>query len=75
MQISILWDIVFYFGVYMDVRDFKAGSYKKGFEYQYFLPQKINHSFIWTDEGINDLLEKSAVTIKLMIVLRWSVYR
>ncbi len=44
----------------MDVRDFKAGSYKKGFEYQYFLPQKINHSFIWTDEGINDLLEKAS---------------
>lgn len=39
----------------MNINDFKAGIYKKGFEYQYFLPQKINHSFVWTDEGINDL--------------------
>lgn len=44
----------------MNIEDFKAGSYKKGFEYQYFLPQKINHSFVWTDEGINDLLEKAS---------------
>jgi len=44
----------------MNINDFKAGIYKKGFEYQYFLPQKINHSFVWTDEGINDLLEKAS---------------
>ncbi|MBN2730591.1 MAG: Fic family protein [Bacteroidales bacterium] len=42
------------------MEDFKAGSFKKGFEYQYFLPQKINHSFVWTDESINDLLEKAS---------------
>lgn len=44
----------------MNIEDFKAGSFKKGFEYQYFLPQKINHSFVWTDENINDLLEKAS---------------
>jgi Fic family protein len=44
----------------MNIDDFKAGSFKKGFEYQYFLPQKINHSFVWTDESINDLLEKAS---------------
>ncbi|AEJ20795.1 hypothetical protein [Gracilinema caldarium] len=45
----------------MDIKDFKAGTYKKGFEYQYFLPEKINHTFFWTDEGINDLLEKASL--------------
>jgi Fic family protein len=44
----------------MDINDFKAGSYKKGYEYHYFLPEKINHSFVWTDEVINELLEKAS---------------
>lgn len=44
----------------MDIKDFKAGIYKKGFQYEYFLPQKVNHLFVWTDEGINELLEKAS---------------
>jgi len=42
------------------IEDFKAGSYKKGVEYRYFLPEKINHLFVWNDEGINDLLERAS---------------
>ncbi len=44
----------------MDIKDFKAGSYGKGYEYRYFLPEKINHSFFWIDEFINKLLEKAS---------------
>ncbi len=44
----------------MDIKDFKAGSYGKGYEYRYFLPEKINHSFFWVDEVINKLLEKAS---------------
>lgn len=44
----------------MDIKDFKAGSYEKGYEYRYFLPEKINHSFFWIDEFINKLLEKAS---------------
>jgi len=44
----------------MDIKDFKAGSYGKGYEYRYFLPEKINPSFFWTDEVINELLEKAS---------------
>ena len=44
----------------MDIKDFKAGSYEKGYEYSYFLPEKINHSFFWIDEVINELLEKAS---------------
>jgi Fic family protein len=44
----------------MDIKDFKAGSERKGYQYHYFLPEKINHSFFWTDETINELLETAS---------------
>ncbi len=44
----------------MDIKNFKAGSYRKGYQYQYFLTEKINHNFFWTDPVINDLLEKAS---------------
>lgn len=44
----------------MDIKEFKAGSHRKGYEYHYFLPEKINRSFFWTDEVINELLEKAS---------------
>ena len=44
----------------MNIEDFKAGRYEKGFQYRYFLPEKINHPFEWSDSGINDLLEKAS---------------
>jgi len=47
----------------MDIKDFKAGKYQKGFEYQYFLPEKINHSFFWTDPSINELLEIASLKL------------
>jgi Fic family protein len=47
----------------MDLKDFKAGSYRKGYQYQYFLPEKINHSFFWTDESINELLERASLKL------------
>ncbi len=47
----------------MDIKNFIAGSFKKGYEYSYFLPEKINHSFYWTDESINTLLEKASLKL------------
>ena len=47
----------------MDIKDFKAGSYRKGYQYQCFLPEKINHSFFWTDEAINELLERASLKL------------
>ena len=47
----------------MDIANFKAGSLKKGYQYSYFLPEKINHSFIWTDGSINELLEKASLLL------------
>lgn len=47
----------------MDIKDFKAGSYRNGYQYRYFLPEKINHPFYWTDPTINELLEKASVRL------------
>lgn len=47
----------------MDIKDFKAGSYKTGYEYRYFSPEKINHSYFWSDETINELLEKASLKL------------
>ena len=32
--------------------DFKAGKLKKAYKYSYFLPEKINHGYIWTEQEI-----------------------
>lgn len=47
----------------MDLKDFIAGSYKRGYEFNYFLPEKINHTFVWTNEIINELLEKASLKL------------
>lgn len=47
----------------MEIENYKAGSYKKGYQYQYFLPEKINHSFQWKDMSINALLEKASLKL------------
>jgi len=47
----------------MDILEFKAGIWRKGNRYQYFLPEKINHPFVWTDESINELLEKASLKL------------
>jgi Fic family protein len=47
----------------MNISDYKAGTWRNGYKYQYFLPEKINHSFVWTDESINELLEKAALIL------------
>jgi len=47
----------------MDISDYKAGTWRNGYRYKYFLPEKINHSFVWTDESVNELLEKASLKL------------
>jgi Fic family protein len=47
----------------MDIKNFTAGSYRTGHKYRYFLPEKINHAFFWTDESINELLEQASLKL------------
>jgi len=47
----------------MNINDFIAGSLQKGNKYSYFLPEKINHTFVWTDDTINEFLEKASLKL------------
>ncbi|MFA5761556.1 MAG: Fic family protein [Dehalococcoidales bacterium] len=47
----------------MDISEYKSGIWRQGNRYKYFLPEKINHSFIWKDETINELLEKASLKL------------
>jgi Fic family protein len=47
----------------LDFDAFKAGSYRKGYQYQYFLPGKINHPFIFSDPDIGGLLERASLKL------------
>ncbi len=45
----------------MDIRAFKAGKQLKGYNYQYFMPEYINHALIWQDAELNELLEQASL--------------
>jgi Fic family protein len=47
----------------MDILNYTSGSFQKGFQYQYFLPSFINHSFEWNDAQLNELLEEASYQI------------
>ncbi len=44
----------------MNIKDFRSGRWLKAYKYKYFLPEKINHSFVWTDEAVDELLEAAS---------------
>lgn len=43
----------------MNLKDFKAGVFKKQFQFKSFTPTLINHSWVWDDPKINTLLEQA----------------
>lgn len=43
----------------MNLKEFKAGVYRNQYQYKDFLPEKINHTWVWDDPKINVLLEKA----------------
>lgn len=47
----------------MYLEEFIAGKYQSGYQYKYFMPEKITHPFIWKDPVINELLEKASLKI------------
>jgi Fic family protein len=47
----------------MDIQDFKSGNWLKGNCYRYFLPEPVNHSFVWTEDRINQLLEEASLKL------------
>ncbi len=47
----------------MDILEFKAGTLRQGYEYQYFMPETINHSFHWSDPALSSLLEEASLAL------------
>ncbi len=45
------------------VEQFKAGNYRKGAGYQYFVPSLIHAQWTWASPEINDLLEKASLRL------------
>lgn len=43
----------------MNLRDFKAGTFRKQFQYRSFSPSPVNHTWVWDDPKINTLLEQA----------------
>jgi len=47
----------------MNINEFKAGIYREGYKYQYFLPEQINHEFILSDSRTQELLERASLKL------------
>ncbi len=44
----------------MDIKKYKSGVFKEGYEFRYFMPSLINRTFSWNNPVINELLEKAS---------------
>jgi len=48
----------------MDIKDFKAGVLiKQATGYKSFIPETIDHPFVWTEAAVNTLLEKATLQL------------
>ena len=45
------------------LEEYRSGEYRKGFQYQFFLPSHINESWTWDTPQINQLVEKAAIRL------------
>lgn len=46
-----------------EIEKFEAGHYETGYDYKYFIPNKINEEWKWEDPSIGKLLEKAAIKL------------
>ncbi|MCK4689818.1 MAG: Fic family protein, partial [Candidatus Marinimicrobia bacterium] len=44
----------------MDIKDFISGNWLKGYQYRYFLPERINHAFVISDSKLQAKIEKTS---------------
>ncbi len=47
----------------IQLEQFRAGQYEKGYEYRFFLPTNINDEWVWQNPQVNALLEKAAIKL------------
>ena len=46
-----------------EIEKFDAGYYENGYDYKYFIPNKINDEWLWSDPHIGKLLERAAIKL------------
>lgn len=46
-----------------EIEKFEAGHYEAGYEYKYFVPNKVNEEWMWEDPTIGKLIEKAAIKL------------
>lgn len=47
----------------IEIEKFTSGHYEQSYEYKYFVPNRVDDDWAWSDAGINNLLEKAAVKL------------
>ncbi len=47
----------------MKIEDFKAGHSRQEYKYKSFIPNKINHEWVWSDAKINSLLSEANLSL------------
>ena len=47
----------------MDIEKFQAGKWQQGYDYKYFLPASVNHSFNLSDPAIQQKLEMASLKL------------
>jgi Fic family protein len=45
------------------IEDFVSGRYISGYQYRYFVPEKVNQEWIWASPKINRLLERASIKL------------
>lgn len=45
------------------IETFSAGHFEKGYDFQYFVPETINHQWQWNDGRLNELLESASIKV------------
>lgn len=45
------------------IENFISGHYQTGYQYRYFVPEKVNQEWIWSTPIINRLLEKASIKL------------
>ena len=47
----------------MKIEEYVSGHFEKGYNYKYFVPEKINHDWTWDDPSLSVLLEKASMKL------------
>lgn len=56
-------DFLVYFVAMIKIEAYKSGRLEKGMGYKYFVPEDVNVPWVWSDNELNELLEKASIKL------------